>query len=125
MSDGKLYTLVLFALLSSVGVSACAQNSTAISLYDLRVEHIRNPIQLDIRQPRLSWKIQSKELSARNYRQQTYRILVASTPELLASNQADLWDSGQVSSSQSVLIPYQGKRLRSRQVGYTLPPLCL
>ena len=47
-----------------------------------------------------------------------YRILVASSPELLAQDKGDLWDSGKVESDASVWIPYQGKRLKSNQRVY-------
>ena len=39
----------------------------------------------------------------------------ASSPELLAEGMADLWDSGRIESDASVLIPYAGRKLRSRQ----------
>ena len=41
-------------------------------------------------------------------------MLVASTPELLAKDQGDLWDSGKVASDQSIQVEYAGKPLRSR-----------
>ena len=47
--------------------------------------------------------------------QSGYRILVASTPEKLAQNLGDLWDSGQVTSNQSAQIVYSGTPLRSRE----------
>ena len=43
-------------------------------------------------------------------------MLVASTPELLAKDQGDLWDSGKVVSDQSIQVEYAGKPLESRQV---------
>ncbi|VGO12556.1 hypothetical protein PDESU_01109 [Pontiella desulfatans] len=92
-----------------------AQASGGVSLYDLKVEHLRDPIQLDITQPRLSWKVRVNDTTAKNVEQQSFRILVSSSPENLANNQGDLWDSGVISSSQSVLVPYLGKKLQSRQ----------
>jgi alpha-L-rhamnosidase len=49
----------------------------------------------------------------RGIRQTAYQILVASTPEILAKDQGDLWDSGKVASDRSVHIDYQGKPLAS------------
>ena len=51
----------------------------------------------------------------RGARQTAYRVCVASAPERLADGTADLWDSGRVESDASVLVPYAGARLRSRQ----------
>jgi alpha-L-rhamnosidase len=62
--------------------------------------------------PRLSWWL---ETDRRGARQTAYRIAVASAPDLLAEGRADLWDSGRVESDASVLIPYAGRKLSSRQ----------
>ena len=42
-------------------------------------------------------------------------MLVASSPEVLARGEGDLWDSGRVASDQSVLVAYQGKPLAAMQ----------
>ena len=70
---------------------------------------------LDTAVPRMSWRLES---SQRNVMQTAYRILVASSPELLAQDKGDLWDPGKVESDASVWIPYQGKRLKSNQRVY-------
>ena len=41
-------------------------------------------------------------------------MLVVSTPELLAKDQGDLWDSGKVASDESIQVEYAGKPLESR-----------
>ncbi len=107
--------LLAIALLFAGVLQTPAAAPHAISLYDLKVEHLRNPIQLDITQPRLSWKIRSTDPAAKKITQQAYRILAASNPELLAANKGDLWDSGVVTSEQSIWVPYLGKKLQSRQ----------
>ncbi|MDX9754813.1 MAG: family 78 glycoside hydrolase catalytic domain, partial [bacterium] len=52
--------------------------------------------------------------AARGLVQSAYQILVASSQERLGQDQGDLWDSGIVESSQSVLVAYQGKPLPSQ-----------
>jgi len=47
--------------------------------------------------------------------QSAYRVLVASSLEVLNSDRGDLWDSDKVASDQSVHIPYAGTPLHSRQ----------
>lgn len=76
----------------------------------LRCEHLVNPIGLDVAQPRLSWVLVSDRRGAR---QSAYQVLVARTPEALAEGRADLWDSGKVSSDQSVGVVYGGPALAS------------
>jgi alpha-L-rhamnosidase len=84
-------------------------------LYDLRCEYLLNPLGIETPQPRLSWKV---ETTARGWRQMAYQVLVASSPELLATGVADVWDSGRVDSAQSIHIPYAGPALTSRQRCY-------
>jgi len=74
------------------------------------VEFHPSPSALDIREPRFSWGL---PINGRQQKQTGYRILVASTPDRLADDQADLWDSGDVKSSQSVNISYAGRVLVS------------
>lgn len=78
----------------------------------LRCEHLVNPLGLTIANPRLSWLVEDAPESSW---QQAYQIQVASHPDRLRSGQPDLWDSGKVSSRQSVFIPYGGQTLGSRQ----------
>ena len=84
----------------------------AASPENLRCEYLTNPLGIDTPQPRLSWNIIS---SQRGERQAAYQILVASSAERLAQEHGDLWDSGKVMSDRSVLIPYAGSPLSSRQ----------
>ena len=82
---------------------------------DPRCEYHTNPLGIDVLQPRLSWKLESDR---RAQKQNAYRILVASTPEILKRDQGDLWDSGKVCSDRSNQVVYQGKPLSSRQRCY-------
>jgi len=80
----------------------------------LRCEYLDNPPIIDLLHPRLSW-INIADLKERGQMQTSYEIRVASTMRKLTNNQADLWSSGKVKSSQSTNIKYQGKPLTSRQ----------
>ena len=81
----------------------------AIGIIDLRTEQLKNPAGIDVRQPRLSWRIESDE---QNVIQTAYHILVASSPELLEQGKGDIWDSGKIESDASQWITYQGKTLK-------------
>lgn len=78
----------------------------------LRCEHLVNPLGIETPVPRLSWRLESDRRGAR---QTAYRIEVAAAPDLLAGGTADLWDSGRMESDASVLVPYAGRKLHSRQ----------
>jgi alpha-L-rhamnosidase len=81
---------------------------------NLTCEYRINPLGIDVVRPRLSWELESNE---RGTRQTAYRILVAmSEPDL--SRGSVLWDSGKVSSDQSIHINYGGPGLVSGQRVY-------
>ena len=85
---------------------------------DLRCEYLTGPLAVDVTQPRLSWRLETDAPQARAQCQQAYRLLVASTPELLQQQHADLWDSGRVTSNRCLHVEYRGLPLRSRQLCY-------
>jgi len=87
----------------------------ALSPMHLRCEYHVDPLGIDVLQPRLGWKLES---DMRNQKQSAYRIIVASSPEILEKNQGDLWDTGKVRSDESIQIDYRGKSLPSRQGCY-------
>ena len=76
---------------------------------DLKVGHQTNPLGVDDANPRLSWRMRGDEPGLT---QTAYQILVATSPERLASGEADLWDSGKVDSGTAV-ASYAGKALPS------------
>jgi alpha-L-rhamnosidase len=72
-----------------------------------------NPTGIATTQPGFSWK---NEALGNKASQSAYQILVASSPSFLKEGQEDLWNSGKVSASNSVWIPYEGVPLQSRSV---------
>jgi alpha-L-rhamnosidase len=81
-----------------------------VNISDLRCEMLVNPLGIDIKSPRLSWRLNSDQ---KNIRQTAYEIIVASSKEKLSKNEADVWNSGKINSSQSIHIKYAGKELQS------------
>ena len=69
--------------------------SNSVSVSSMRKEQMESPIGLDTSIPRFSWRLESK---AKNVMQTAYEILVASSPELLTEEKADLWRSGKILS---------------------------
>ena len=80
----------------------------------LRCEYLENPLGIDIQKPRLSWQLKALDSTQRGLKQSAYQILVASNLEKLKLNQGDFWDSGQISSNQTLHIEYAGKVLSSQ-----------
>ena len=75
-----------------------------LKLYDLKCESLSDPVGLDCRHPRFSWKIESDK---QGVRQTDYRITVT-------FDNKTLWDSGTVKSDQSQYVLYKGENLESR-----------
>ncbi|MFF4975861.1 alpha-L-rhamnosidase [Streptomyces sp. NPDC001083] len=73
------------------------------------VEYVQHPLGLDAQHPRLSWPVTS---DGPGTRQSAYQIRVASSASRLSH--PDVWDSGKVTSGDSVLVPYAGPRLAPR-----------
>ena len=98
----------------AVGLFLVAQAAPP-KVNSLTCEYQKNPLGIDTKQPRLSWRMYAEE---RGQMQSAYRILVATTPDQLEEGKANLWDSGKISSGQSTHIIYKGKPLTSRQRCY-------
>jgi len=101
----RVVRFVLIAiLLDSLPLSAGVRPT------DLRCEQLENPFGIDAPSPRLSWMLNA---TGRGVQQTAYQIIVASTDAKLSPGEADRWDSGKVSSGESILVRYHGKPLAS------------
>lgn len=104
--------LLASTFLAAATLAVSAGNLKPVAL---RCEYRSNPLGIDEAQPRLTWRVESGE---RGQKQTAYQILVASSEKLLRAGMGDLWDSGKISSDQSVNVVYSGKPLASRQQCY-------
>ncbi len=89
----------------------CARTSGIPEVSSLRTCGLVNPLSLGDLPPRFSWKYGDP---AARTAQTAYRVTVARSEEDLAAGRNLLWDSGRISSTQSVDIPYGGMPLPSR-----------
>ncbi|MDR3261508.1 MAG: glycoside hydrolase family 78 protein [Tannerella sp.] len=110
----KLY-LNLFILFAGCFVSCTPKETALVSAVDLTCEYLVNPLSIDADQPRLSWKIVQNAGAKNGQLQTAYQVIVASSPEKLAADEGDFWNSGKVKSGQSLHIVYDGKPLKSKQ----------
>jgi alpha-L-rhamnosidase len=116
-----MHSTRITSVVFSVLLLARMASLNAADVTNLRCESLVDPLGIDEAQPRLSWIIDAPQSETSNsnshitpgVKQSVYQVLVASTPELLAKDQGDLWDSGKVESDQSVHVEYQGKPLAS------------
>lgn len=83
-------------------------------LLNFKTEYQTEPLAVETRTPRFSWQYEKNFTGV----QTAYRILVATSKDLLESKRADMWDSGSVFSEKSVGVEYEGKPLRSHSRYY-------
>ena len=105
----KAFLLFLALGLACMGSSGKTA-APAVQVSALKADYETNPLGID-RIPQLSWEISG------NYdgvRQSAYRILIATSPELLAEGDADVFDSGKVASSASTAVKFSEIPFQSR-----------
>jgi len=100
----RLFCHICFFLFISQGFSQ------HLSIADLRCESTKDPLGVDLTNPRLSWELKSDQ---RNVLQTAYRILVSDDLSLLSKGIGNLWDSKKVMSAASIQVQYSGKALQS------------
>lgn len=84
----------------------------------LTCDHQMNPLAVAAENPLFGWMLAERDESARGVRQSAWRILVSSSPDILARNIGDLWDSGRVASAATLDIAYRGKPLAPEQQAF-------
>ena len=119
MHTRAFITVLIVILIAQTSGSARpfggAAEPASVAVEDLRCEYLSNPPGIDVRTPRLSWRL-TPAPGVRG--QSAYRVLVASTPDILGNDRGDLWDSGRLASAQTTWIEYGGKALASGQQAY-------
>ncbi|GAB3783922.1 alpha-L-rhamnosidase [Spirosoma horti] len=98
--------LSLFVFFELVTIWTFAQ----VNVQKLLTENRVDPIGIDVSMPRLSWQLTS---ARQNVRQTAYEVRVGTDAASLAKG--TIWQSGRVSSDQSVHVPYAGPALQPGQ----------
>jgi len=81
-----------------------------LKIKELFCEYMKEPINIDVACPRLSWTIES---TGRAVLQRQYRVVVCSSPDKAVSGIGDLWDTGRIDSDESANIIYKEQQLLS------------
>jgi len=105
----RLFVLLLFSFAKIVTAGQ------SLLVTNLRCEYAQNPLGIDVKEPKLSWELDSKQ---RNVVQLAYHIMVADNPDLLNSQVGNMWDSKKVNSSSSIQVAYKGLPLQPAKKYY-------
>ena len=112
----KNHGFLYLALIAFIGFASCNGNgSLNVAIVNPTVEQQDGSRALATNMPRFSWQYESTE---NDIVQHAYRIIVSSTKQKAKNDVGDLWDSGEITSSQMLYISYAGKALQSRDKAY-------
>ena len=108
----KKYSLFLvLGALFSINEIIFAQSKSPVTVQAQWTEQRVNPVGIDVKQPRFTWKLTSDQ---NNVQQSAYQIQVLKSNENFEAANPDIsWDSGWINASQSHLVAYNGKPLLS------------
>ena len=95
--------------------AVCLSLQGQLKVQGLRVEFLKNPIGIDASQPRLSWRLDSKE---KEVLQRAYEIRVGKDAAALSRNDKLVWQTGKIASEESLHLIYGGEPLQSAQQYY-------
>lgn len=108
MEQLSLRGIVCCAALSLAALPSLGQAVSERGPVELRVDTVRAPLGIDDPAPHFSWQLHD---TTRGARQSAYEVQVATTAGGLAEDKIDIWDSGRISSPQSLNVRYQGPAL--------------
>ena len=103
--------MILLLSLLCGGTITARPPQPPLAVTGLRVEYLANPLGIDERHPRLSWRLAS---TTRNTVQAAYQLQVSPDLARLTAGRGVLWDSGRITSDASVFVDYAGPPLQSR-----------
>ncbi len=96
-------TCALFLLFFTISFLAMGQ----LSIENLKVDYMEEPLGIDIRTPNFSWQMKASS-NERGYQQQAYQIIVTD------ENGVEVWDSEKQTDTKSLGVKYSGETLQAR-----------
>jgi len=106
MTMKKSVISLCFAFLSLVCIAQ-------LKVQHLTIENLSNPVGLDVIKPRFSWQLWSEK---RNVLQSAYEIRVSDSEKEISKG--NVWNTGKVTSDQSIHVVYNGQALKPKQRYY-------
>jgi alpha-L-rhamnosidase len=97
----------LRALAAVILITTCC-TSVSVAQSAMQTEYLYNPIGIDTRNPRFTWKLNAGNQGAR---QTSYRILVDTDSSAVAGGKGSIWNTDWV-KSDSNLVVFKGKALQ-------------
>ena len=95
-------TKLILGCLMLIVLFGC-RHDDKIKVTNLRLDMKENPTGIDSEKPCFSWQLAS---SLQDVGQTAYIVEIAESPEQLKRGKELVWNSGQITSGKSILIPY-------------------
>ena len=111
----RLPSLAILVISVFVFSDSIAAAKSGFAFRKMLVEYSENPFNIDETHPQFSWIITSDK---RNQTQSSYRIMVSSSPLNLSHNRGEFWDSGSVTSNETIHHEYGNNNLKSNTLYY-------
>jgi alpha-L-rhamnosidase len=113
MDDVRLVAVAVVSLVLSFAMTAnAAEIFGPLTPGRLRVEHLTEPLGIDVAKPRFGWELTSP---TRGDVQTAYQIVVGEDRAAVQKGAGSLWDSGRVASAETIDLLYAGKPLAAHQ----------
>ncbi|MDR3061603.1 MAG: alpha-rhamnosidase, partial [Dysgonamonadaceae bacterium] len=96
--------IILFATLFFISCQG-----QPVKIVNLKCEHMVDPLGIDAKYPRFSWRIES---SKNGVSQTAFRILVGTDSASLRKGENLVWDSG-IINGETQLVEYKGSELKN------------
>jgi alpha-L-rhamnosidase len=109
MKVNKRFTAVFLFLATALFFTGC-NSSSDVKVDKMLVEYLQNPPGVDVAKPRFSWQLWS---SQRDVHQAAYQIIVGESIDEVRKGNGQFWDSGKISSGETVNLGYEGNKLQS------------
>ena len=91
---------------------------TVLTPVDLTTAMRPDPVGISPANIVFGWTLNASDPLARSLKQSGYRIIVASSPSVLAEHRGDVWDSGRIESGAYWQLPYTGPALHAQTAYY-------
>ncbi|WP_396600643.1 alpha-L-rhamnosidase [Algibacter sp. R77976] len=112
MLKKQLLFLLLFFFGFFVSCNQVSTSATQINFEKLTINSKVKASTIESEMPLFSWIVSAEGL---NKSQSAYHILVSSSEDKLNEDNADLWNSGKVTSDKSAYVKYKGNPLKAMQ----------
>lgn len=90
--------LIFFICTWMLGFPTHQKAGAQSRISNMRTEYFAEPLGLDTQSPRFTWEMESPR---KGFLQESFRLMVASSPELLEKGAPDIWTSGKVKSTDN------------------------